>query len=153
MTYFIRVDVLLVQCVTSSVSEMSPVLASEGCDHIKRGGSASDPPGASLQEEGGQGESGQPGIRPRETRRTQKQESRQIPEKGQRQTRPQTKGWLAGCSEQMLVVIKTSLHICLTVLTVSMMQSEKLRSNYSCKGSNINNPTIIQTLHSDSVSV
>lgn len=38
--------------------------ASAGGDHIKRRGSASHPPRAALQEEGGPGEGGQPGVSP-----------------------------------------------------------------------------------------
>lgn len=38
--------------------------ASEGGDHIKWRGPASDTPRAALQEEGGQGKSGQPGVGP-----------------------------------------------------------------------------------------
>lgn len=67
--------------------------ASAGGDHIKWRRSASDPPRAALQEEGKPGEGGQPGIRPREAGGTLKeQETREVLQKGQRQTRPQAKG-------------------------------------------------------------
>lgn len=70
--------------------------ASAGRDHIQRGGPASDPPGAAVQEEGEQGEGGQPGLGPGEAGGTlQKQETLQVLEKGQRQTRPEAKGWSA----------------------------------------------------------
>lgn len=82
-----------VDVVKQSVFEIIFPPASAGGDHIKWRGSASNPPGAALQEEGGSGESGQPGICPREAGRALKeQETHQILQKGQRQTRPQAKG-------------------------------------------------------------
>lgn len=67
--------------------------ASKGSDHFKRRRSASDPPGASLQEERGPGESGHPDVHAREAGRAlQEQESGQTFQKVQRETRPQAKG-------------------------------------------------------------
>lgn len=57
---------LYVHIVKLFVSEMLSLSASAGGNHIKRRGPASYPPRAALQEEGRPGESGQPGIRPRE---------------------------------------------------------------------------------------
>lgn len=62
-------------------------------DHLKRRSSASNPPRASVQEEGKPSESRQPGHGTRQTRRAFKeQEARQNSEKGERQTRSQAKG-------------------------------------------------------------
>lgn len=70
----------------------SPSAPSRG-DHLKRRSSASNPPGASVQEEGEPSESRQPGHGTRQTRRTVKeQEARQTSQKGERQARPQAKG-------------------------------------------------------------
>lgn len=70
-----------------------PPSAAAGGDHIERRRSASHPPRAAVEEEGEPGEGGQPVVRPREAGGALKeQETRQILEKGQRQTRPKAKG-------------------------------------------------------------
>lgn len=70
----------------------SPSAPARG-DHIERRGSAPDPPGAAVQEEGQPSEGGQPGFGAGQTRRASKeQEARQNSEEGERQTRPQAKG-------------------------------------------------------------
>lgn len=82
----------------------SPSAPSRG-DHLKRRSSASNPPGASVQEEGEPGESRQPGHGTRQTRRTFKeQEARQTSQKGERQARPQAKGKSTRRSDGVLAV-------------------------------------------------